>query len=102
MNRKKNGKKRIRARALDPYKRVNVCVPLDVYNHFARHCLDGEAVGGYIRGVLTRIACDSWLDEEQKMRVTMRNGAGVLPMQGKKQGKKDSKPTKKANLVKME
>lgn len=97
---KKNGKKkkRIRARALDPYKRVNVCVPLDVYNHFARHCLDREAVGGYMRKVLSNIARDSM--EEAKTREAMRNGAGVLPMQGQKQGKKASKTAKMPDLVK--
>lgn len=110
MNKKKIGKKkRIRARALDPYKRVNVCLPIDSYKLLSDiGKRNGAQVGSVARHILT-FACDYEKASEEKRKTMLStigfalplhvSRADALPVQGRKQGKKDSKPPKMADLV---
>lgn len=112
MNRKKNGtkKKRIRARALDPYKRVNVCLPFDAYRHLERIAQAQKiAVGSVARHVLCFATDWEKADKEERERMLKSIGlslpsavyyADALPMQGEKRVKKASKTAKMPDLVK--
>jgi len=112
MSREKNGKRATRIRgatALDPYKRVNVCLPLDSYKHLADIGKKvGIQVGSVARHILTFAVEYEKGDQQTRERLLNTMGltlprdsktADALPMQGKKRGKKASKKRKRPNLV---
>lgn len=97
MNRKKTGtkKKRIRARALDPYKRVNVCLGLDAYLWYKSEAKRG----GFLPGTLIRQTLEGIWSRMNTVEIATQD-VDALPLQGRKQGKKASKTAKMPNLVK--
>lgn len=110
MNKKRNGKtKRTRESPLNPYKRVNVCLPFDAYRHLEKIAeAQRIPVGSVARHVLCFATDWEKADKEGRERMLKSIGlslpsavyyADVLPMQGKKRVKKASKTLKKPDLV---
>ena len=82
MNRKKNGKtkKRIKASPLSPYKRVNVCVPLDVYRYFEKNNPNHEQIGAIIRRTLIGVVANAYGFTESAKTGAMARGKLLAPV----------------------